>query len=62
MEQVEHEHKLIFLETSTITINGKIIIIDKYCCNYVNCNKLYMIDKQTNKRIYLDDILGEEVE
>jgi len=53
------QHRFYFIETSRVTVKRVKYHIDKYECS--KCRKLYLVDKKTNNRAYLDDALGEEV-
>ena len=51
--------ELDFIETSRVHYKGKIYDIDKYIDR--KSGKLYLQDRKTKEKIFLDHALGEEV-
>lgn len=62
MNNCKHKFKYIESSEPILFINNKKLKydIDKYQC--IKCNKWYFVDKKTQKRIYLNNILGDEAE
>lgn len=54
----KHKHQFRFLETSEVHWNSKAVKIDKYICKI--CERIYCMDKKTNKRVTFDGGIGEE--
>ncbi len=60
MEKSKCEHKMEFIHTSVVPVDGVSCFLDRFKCSL--CDQVYAINSQTGERVDLKGLVGEEAE